>query len=251
MELVGLMAERYVKIRYRGSSLGVFWSLLNPLAMTSIYALVFGHAFGHYYGPSVFDYLFAVFIGFVTINYFSSSSAQALQSIVNNGLLLNKMRVPPSIFPVATVAANSIQFVWTVVPLLALLTLIIGRNPLGLPLLIFPLAGLLMVTLGVSLITAAAHVYYRDVPHIYDLINFVIFVGTPVFYPLGIVSATARPLIQWTPISLIVEELRAIVILHRVPTLASFLVMGLWAVVVLAMGRLVFVAASRNFMDRL
>ncbi len=85
-----------------------------------------------------------------------------------------------------------------------------------------PLLALFLLTVGVSMVTSTAYVYYRDVPHLYELISFVIFVGTPVFYPLGIVSPAVRPFIQWTPISLAVEELRSIVILNHVPAPGKF-----------------------------
>ena len=91
--------------------------------------------------------------------------------------------------------------------------------PLLLPI---PLLALCLLTVGISMVTSAAYVYYRDVPHLYELISFMIFVGTPVFYPLGIVSPAVRPFIQWTPISLAIEELRSIVILDRMPAPGEF-----------------------------
>lgn len=251
VELVAVMAERYLKVRYRGSSLGVAWSLLNPLVMTGVYTVVFGHAFGHYYGASTFDYLFALFIGFVVVNYFQTSTTQALHSVVANGALMNKMHVPAGVFPVATVAANTTQFLFTVVPALAILTVVLSHNPLMLLILPFPIVALALVTLGVSLVTSAAYVYFRDVPHLYELVSFLIFIATPVFYPLVILSPSVRPFIQWLPLSLIVEQLRAAVILNRMPTLASFLVIALWAIVVALAGWGVFAWARLRFLEKL
>lgn len=251
VELVAVMAERSVKIRYRGSSLGVVWSLLNPLVMTTVYTLIFGHAFGHYYGSSIFDYLFALFIGFVVINYFQTSTTQALHSVVSNAALMNKMRVPSGVFPVASVAANSMQFAFAVVPVLVILTLVLARNPLMLLILPFPLLALAAVTLGVSLVTSAAYVYFRDVPHLYELASFLIFIATPVFYPLDILSPSVRPLIQWTPLSLIVEQLRSVVIMNHVPAAASFLVLALWAIVVALLGWAIFTRARTRFLEKL
>src|SRR5579875_488614 len=107
-ELITTIAERNIKARYRGSVLGVFWSLSNPLIMAGVYTLVFGTAFMPYFGGSLVNYALACFTGLVVITFFSQASGQALQSVVSNGSLVNKVRVPLSVFPIATVAANLI-----------------------------------------------------------------------------------------------------------------------------------------------
>ena len=251
IDVVRILTERYVKVRYRGSSLGVFWSVLNPLIMTTVYALVFGHAFRGFYGTSVIDYPLAVFIGFVAMNFFSTATSQALHGVVTNGLLMNKMRVPPSVFPAAIVASNAVQFVVGVIPLLIILTLVVSHNPIGIPLLIPPLLALALVTMGTAFLVSALYVFFRDIPHLYELAVFVIFVATPVFYPLSIVDKHVRPLIQWSPISLIIEQLRAAVVLDHVPTLASIGVSLAWGVGVFAIGLTTFVRWTPKFMDRL
>ncbi|HEY5257984.1 MAG TPA: ABC transporter permease [Candidatus Baltobacteraceae bacterium] len=251
VSLVAVLTGRYVKVRYRGSVLGIFWSVLNPLIMTTLYTLIFGKAFRGYYGSSVFDYLFAVFVGLVVMNYFSTATGQALHSIVVNGLLLNKMRVPFSVFPIATVISNSVQFVVGVIPLLVIIALVVAHNPLGIPFLIPPLIALALVTVGVSMFVAAAYVFFRDVPHIYELVTFAIFIATPVFYPIGIVDPRFRPLVQWSPLSLIVQQIRDVVVTHQLPPPTEILASLAWGIVIFVGGWAVFVRSSRRFMDYL
>ena len=110
IELLQVLVSRNLKVRYRGSFLGIYWSLLNPLIMTGLYTAIFGATFAKYYDNSVTNYILAAFTGLVVINFFSASTSQALSSVVSNGALLNKIRLPVSIFPVSMIVANVFQF---------------------------------------------------------------------------------------------------------------------------------------------
>ncbi|GAB1544965.1 hypothetical protein NUACC21_76410 [Scytonema sp. NUACC21] len=127
-ELLQVLVARNLKVRYRGSFLGVYWSLLNPLLMTGVYTAIFGTAFASYYSNSIFNYVLAVFTGLVVINFFSACTTQALWSVVNNGALLNKIRLPVSVFPVSLVGANVFQFALGVLPLLTIMTLVKSKS---------------------------------------------------------------------------------------------------------------------------
>ena len=109
-ELLSVLVERNLKGRYRGSFLGVYWSLLNPVIMTALYTAIFGTVFASYFDNSIVNYVLAAFTGLVVINFFNASTNQALPSIVGNGSILNKIRLPVSIFPVSMVVANIFQF---------------------------------------------------------------------------------------------------------------------------------------------
>ncbi|MGI8502510.1 MAG: ABC transporter permease, partial [Hassallia sp.] len=123
-ELLHVLVSRNLKVRYRGSFLGIYWSLLSPLIMAGLYTAIFGKNFASYYGNSIVNYMLAAFTGLVVINFFSASTSQALTSVVSNGSLLNKIRLPVSIFPLSMVTSNVFQFAFGVFPLLAIMTLI-------------------------------------------------------------------------------------------------------------------------------
>ena len=98
-DLIVVTAVRSLKVRYRGSFLGMFWSLSNPLIMTLVYTLVFGSAFKSYYDNSILVYVLACFTGLAFLNFFSGSTSMALVTVVSNGGLLNKLRCHRSSFP--------------------------------------------------------------------------------------------------------------------------------------------------------
>ena len=99
VELLHILVERNLKGRYRGSFLGVYWSLLSPLLMTGMYTAIFGVAFKSYFNGSIVSYMLAAFTGLIIINFFSSSTSQALSSVVGGGSLMNKILLPMSVFP--------------------------------------------------------------------------------------------------------------------------------------------------------
>ncbi len=251
LDIVRVLAERYVKVRYRGSTLGILWSVFNPVIMTVVYALVFGRVFRSYYGGSLVAYSAAVFVGLAVMTYFTSTTSQALQTVVSNGLLLNKMRIPSAAFPVASVLSNTVQLVVGTLPLLILVALVVGRDPLLAPLVVIPLFALVCIALGVGMAVSAAYVFYRDVPYLYELLTFFLFVTSPVFYPLAILNARIRPFIQWNPLSLIIEQLRAIVVAHSTPSPVILLAILAMGATVLVLGWLAFRRARATFMDYL
>jgi lipopolysaccharide transport system permease protein len=248
-DIVNVLVSRYVKVRYRGSVLGVFWSVLNPLIMTVLYGFIFGRAFLPYYGNSRLGYVTAVFIGIVTLNYFSTSTAQALESVVSNDALLNKLRVVPSVFPVATVLANSVQFAIGVLPLLLALAFL--RNPLFALTILIPAGALLLICIGVALLVSAAYVFFRDIPYLWNLCIFALFVATPVFYPIEIVDPRFQPLIRYNPLTMIVEQIRRVIVFQQPPSIRVLLLLVVLSIAILAIGWLTFGRTSRRFADYL
>src|ERR1700738_5063653 len=92
VELVRISALRSLKVRYRGSALGVIWSLANPVLMTAVYSAIFGTAFSRYYGGSVSRYILSAFVGIVAVTFFQMANGEARGSVVANGCLLHKIR---------------------------------------------------------------------------------------------------------------------------------------------------------------
>ena len=251
IDVLSVLTERHIKARYRGSSLGVFWSLLNPLIMTGVYTAVFGHTFARYYDNSVITYLLAVFIGLVVMNFFSMSTVQALLSVVSNASLINKIRLPISVYPMSFMAASCFQLLVGAAPLLLLIAAFTSRNMANVLLLLIPLTALILVSVGAALGASLLYVFYRDIPHLYELLVFVFWVATPVFYPLSIVPARYRPFIEWNPLSQIIESIRSLALLNRVPSVLHLLVPLALGIVVAFLGWIAFRASSRRFMDYL
>jgi ABC-type polysaccharide/polyol phosphate export permease len=248
-DLLKVLTRRTVRARYRGSTLGIYWSLLNPLLTTIAYTAIFGHVFAKYYNGSLFLYAIEVFVGLTVANFFVGSTAQALQSVVANGDLLNKMRLPMSLFPLSTISAWTFQVVAGSLPFLLVISIVMTHDVwhvLAVPL---PFVALVLLSTGVGFITSALFVFFRDVPYMYDLVTFLAWSTTPVFYPASIVPPNIRHILEFNPLYPIVEGARDTVVAgSQLDPWVFAQAIGEGALVAVA-GFLMFRALRPRFMD--
>jgi ABC-type polysaccharide/polyol phosphate export permease len=248
-ELVRMFAAKGIKARYRGSVLGVYWSLSNPIIMTLVYSALFGTAFASYYNHSVTNYMLACFTGLAVLGFFSNATSQALGSVVGSGALLNKIYLPKSLFPTAVVAANAFQYVVGTLPILIVVTLFMSHSLVNVVALVIVSLSLLMVAMGFAYLLSAAFVFFRDLPYMYELVVFIMWITSPIFYPAELVPAVIRPFVVLNPLAVIMSSVRQIALSGTTPDLsmmaASFASAGFWFMI----GMSVFVAARKDFMD--
>ncbi len=188
--LVGVLVAREVKARYRGSVLGFFWSLLNPLLMLAVYTLVFQLLLPNR-SPSTSPYALFLFCGLLPWNWLSSSISDGATSLLTHGALLRKILFPAEVLPAVAVLAQGVHFLLALPVLLAaLLAGALGAFgppvPLGWALLQVPLLLLLQALLlfGVGLFLAALTVHFRDVKDLLQTVLSVLFFATPILYTL-------------------------------------------------------------------
>ena len=249
-ELLVVLIRRTLKRRYRGSFLGIYWSLLNPLAMTGLYTAIFGAAFAQYYGNTI-NYVLAAFTGLVVVNFFSASTLMALTSVVENGGIVNKIRLPLAIFPLAAIGANVFQLLLGAFPLLVIVTLIISRNPINAIALLLPITGLILVCAGVGLLMSSLFVFFRDLPYFYELVTFVLLMGSPIFYPAEIVPAAVRKFLILNPILPIIESIRQIALSGGAPDPILIVHSLASGAIVMTIGAVAFANWRSQFMDLL
>ena len=251
LELLQVLVTRNLKVRYRGSFLGIYWSLLNPLLMTAAYTTIFGMAFLRYYDNSIAIYMLEVFAGLVVINFFSASTSQALTSVVSNGGLLNKIRLPVNVFPLSMIAANVFQFVCGSLPFLIITTLITSQSLINVLALILPLISLISFCAGVGLIVSALFVFFRDLPYFYELLVSLAWFSSPVFYPIEIVPAKIRPLLALNPLTWIIGSIRQISLSGDLPDFGLIGTSLFASCVFLVIGWKLFYNWRSQFMDLL
>jgi lipopolysaccharide transport system permease protein len=174
---------------------------------------------------------------------------------VANGSLLNKIRLPITVFPLSTVLANTVQLVIGMIPLLAILTFVISSyqwssliNALAIPL---PLIALVLVSAGVGFLVSALYVFFRDLPFFYELVQFVLMLSSPIFYPIALVPAAIRPVLELNPLYPIIESLRQIVLSGELPDLSLIIRAWLSGIIILTLGLIGFNWLRPKFMDLL
>ena len=251
IELLQVLVSRNLKVRYRGSFLGIYWSLLNPLIMTGLYTAIFGVTFAKYYDDSIPNYVLAALTGLIVINFFSASTTQGLTSVVANGALLNKIRLPVSVFPVSMIMANIFQFMMGAYPLLAIVALVKSHSLINVVAILLPFTALVMFCVGISFFVSTLYVFFRDLPYFYELVVFMLWISSPVFYPAAIVPPNIQPFLGINPLSPIIESLRQITLSGHSPNfmlIANALLSGMLFAV---FGWLYFHRSRSQFMDLL
>lgn len=176
-ELVSLLVQRTLRIRYKGTWLGFFWTLAAPLAMILIYAT--------FLRIMKFAIPLEVLVtGIFVWQFLSLCLGDGLQAITGNASLIKKTAFPRIILPFSMALANLVNFLLSLVVLAALL-LVLRPAAFGalywLPLIILTQTAL---CLGLSLIVSAMNVFFRDTEHLLSLVTMAWFFMTPVIYPL-------------------------------------------------------------------
>jgi lipopolysaccharide transport system permease protein len=250
-ELIRVLVVRNLKVRYRGSILGAYWSLMNPLVMTCLYAAVFGTSFSQYYNNSIVSYMLAAFTGLVVINFFSGATTQTLTSVVENSNLMNKIRLPVSVFPVSTILANVIQFSISVLPILVIVTLITSKNIFNVLALALPLLAMTLFSMGIGYIVSTLFVFFRDLKYFYEVVVSLLWISIPVFYPSEIVPPQVKGFLFLNPLVGIVDSLRQISLTGGFPDLSLTVQPLFGGLLVYGLGWVCFRAWKSEFMDLL
>lgn len=246
-ELVQILVIRDLKVRYKRSVLGFFWTLLNPLITILIFLMVFSRIFTNFYE----HYKLYMISGVLIWNFFTMATTQGLTSVVANAGTLRKMAIPKFIFPVTVVCSNFINFIFSMVALAAVYPFLGGRlNPslLWIPIV---LPFLFAFTLGLSLILSALTVFARDLRNIWDPVSMIWFFLTPVFYPRTVIPEKYASLLRFNPMLSIIEACRVPLYAAASPSAGLLIKAALAAILTLTIGIFIFDRLQDRFVYHL
>jgi lipopolysaccharide transport system permease protein len=209
-ELFYFFTWRDIKIKYKQTTLGFLWAILQPLMMMIIFTLFFGMALNI---PSQnLPYPVYVFSGLLIWNMFSSGLTSASNSMVNNALIIKKIYFPRLIIPVSSILVALFDFLMTFILFVGIL--VYYQQPvLWSAIFIWPISLLIAIiaTLGLGSWLAALNVKYRDFRYVIPFMVQVLFFLTPVIYPISLLR---YPLLQYI---LVCSPMYAAVELFRFP----------------------------------
>jgi lipopolysaccharide transport system permease protein len=243
-DLFGSLFRRDFQARYKGSALGVLWSLANPLLLMAVYVVVFSVLLR--VGSSLHDYALYVLVGVAAWVFFSTSLTLASRSMLDYAPLIRKTRFPRQLVALSAVATQLVTFAVMLAVLLVLAVVLVPESrdtfwlavPLALP--------FVALTAGVALALASLNVVFRDIEHLVGALLLPWFFLTPVLYSFDQIPGAAEhetlvDVLRWgNPVTPAIEALRAPLWEGVAPSVADTVYLVVAGVVSLALGAWVF-----------
>lgn len=205
------LTKREAVGRYRGSVMGVAWSLVTPLLMLAVYTFVFSEIFKARWGDSSAtrgEFAILLFAGLILFNIFAECISRAPSLIIGNANYVKRVVFPLEILPVTILGSALFHACVSVTVLLIFELFVKGSVPptaLQLPVLVFPY---LLFVLGATWWLAALGVYLRDIAQTINILITALMFLSPIFFPLHALSPRWQKVAQLNPLTFPIEQTR-------------------------------------------
>lgn len=238
------LVKRDFKKKYKRTILGMVWSVLSPLLMLGVLALIFGQFFGR----STPHYIIYLFSGQIIFNYYMESTNEGMNALVSNAGIFSKINVPKYLFLFSKNVSALINFGI----ILLIYFAFVAYD--GLPFtwkfltLAYPVACLILVNLGIGLILSALFIFFKDIQYIYRLFTQVVMYGSAIFYNISSLSQNVQMLFYCNPIFVCISYFRSVVIENTVPELWVHEILAFYAIGLFSLGCWVYKRYNYKFL---
>lgn len=210
------LVRKNIKLQYRGSILGLFWTCLQPLLTMVVLSFVFSMIFGK---NSVANYPVYLLTGRLLFDFYSGSTKKAMRSIRGNASIIKKVYVPKYAYPFSNIVSTFITFAISLIDLVVVIAFfnifIPGKAIYITPcvlLAVIPIIVLAVLSTGVGFILATLQVFFRDVEYLYDVFCLLLFYMTPIVYTVDRLKLGAAAIVlKANPLYGIITAFRACV----------------------------------------
>ena len=237
------LVKRDFKHKYKGTVMGMGWSVLSPLLTLLVMRLVFGIIFGgreHYT-----TYLFA---GTVFFSFFKEATKGGMSALVGNAAIFSKINVPKYLFLLSKNVSSIINFGLTLI--LFFIFAAIDGVTFGWHffMLLYPILYLIIFNIGVGLILSAMYIFFRDTRYLYDVFTLLLHYCSAIFYYVDRYPANLQWIFLVNPVYLPIKYVRVIVLDGNIPSLQYHLLMLVWLVAVVGIGALIYKKCNQKFL---
>ena len=254
--LIKHMVLREVVSRYKGSLLGLMWSVINPILMLAVYTFFFSVVFqsrwsgaGHVGSDSKFEFAIVLYAGLLVFNLFSECISRAPSLILSNANYVKKVIFPLEVLP--WVALGSALFHVLIGFGVILVFIVLAGMPLHASALLFPLVLLPLVPMimGLCWLLSSVGVFFRDIGQIIGMALTALMFLSPIFYPTSALPESLQSLLYWNPLTFVIEQSRNVLIWGTLPDFGGLAVYSLVSLFVAWLGLLAFKAMRSGFAD--
>lgn len=245
--VINELTAREIKRRYAGSSLGIIWSVLNPLLHMVVISLVFATMFRR----SIENFPIYYLTGQIFWTLFSTATQDAMTALSDNRSLLVRTRLPKQTFVLSRIYTALANFGYTCIAYVVML--VVFRVKLSAAMLLFPLAVLFMLAIstGVGYILSVAYIFFADVKWLYSVFLTLWMYLSALFYPVSKLPEAMQNFIGYNPIYIVIAFARECVMEGRVPDMMMWIRLIGWSVGSLAVGYYFFRSKGNQVMQKI
>jgi ABC-type polysaccharide/polyol phosphate export permease len=241
------LVMQQLTLRYRRTMLGYLWTLVNPLLMISVMAIVFSSLFK----ADLKTFTISLFAAMIPWNFFSSVVMQSGTTFINNEGLIKKIYIPKLIFPFSIALALLIDSLLSFVALFAVILVIGGTLSWSLLFLPIGFALLFLFAMGIGIIMSIATVFFRDLQHIILIALQGLFLLTPILYKHDDLNGKIAWLVGMNPVTPFIALFRLPLIEGALPSVAVISQTVAISVSAMAVGLFIFIRQEKNIVFRL
>jgi ABC-type polysaccharide/polyol phosphate export permease len=220
---LGALVRLDLRLRYRRSVFGIGWSLLNPIAMTCVFCLVFSTLLGE---NNWKDYSCFLLTGLAVWGFLRDAALSGCRTFIQNETYLRQSSLPYSIYPLRTVLGQAIHFAIALAVAMALITLV-NLDARAFTVFGAVLPGLVMALLAawaVATLAAFANVYFQDTQHLAEVAAQIMFFVTPIMYkPVVLHNKNLTWLVNINPVNVFMDLIRDPLMTGVAPSFADYL----------------------------
>lgn len=238
------LVKRDFKAKYKRTVLGMLWSILSPLLMLTVMAIIFGNFFGR----NIEHYVIYLFSGQVIFNYFIEATTEGMQALVSNSSIFTKINVPKYLFLFSKNVSALINFGIIFVIYFGFVAIEGISFTWQFLLLVYPVICLIIMNLGIGLILSALYVFFKDIQYLYRLFTQVVMYGSAIFYSIDILPQHLQAVFYCNPIFVCITYFRSIVLYNTVPDLRMHLLLAGYALALFVMGCWIYKKNNYKFL---
>ena len=244
--LVNLLSQN-LKVKYKRTFLGYFWSLLNPILQLAVLSFVFSNIMK--IGPE--NYTLFLFSGMLAWTFLSTSMVAGSTALLENETFIKKVYLPKILFPLSKVCLQLVDFIFGLVAL-GILMAILGF-PFKATIFLVPLAVIILFffTLGLSLMLAVANVYFRDVQYLLGVFLQLLYFATPIIYPLNTLPEQYQPILSLNPLYPPISLFQKLIYYGQIPAETEWLLSASLAFLSLSAGMGILLAFDEDVVFRM
>ncbi len=238
------LVKRDFKYKYKGTFLGMFWSVLCPLLTLLVMRLIFSNFFGR----KVDHYTTYLFAGNLIFSYFREQTTGGMQSLVANAPIYSTIKVPKYLFLLSKCVSAFINFLLTLIVFFVFVAIDGVPFRWSVVAIVYPIVTLTAFNIGIGMILSALFIFFKDIGYLYDVFTLLLMYLSAIFYTVDGYPIWTQRLFLFNPVYVAIKYVRTIVLDGMLPSLMLHGLLFFYSLTALGFGALIYKRNNQRFL---